>query len=75
MIGGLALTFAFFEPTPWRRWTIVAAVVSWLLGLSVVEWWRSRRLGLAAVNLAFNYYAPPRASSRWSSRPEACSAR
>ena len=56
VIGGLALTFAFFEPTPWRRWTIVA-VVSWLLGLSVVEWWRSRRLGLAAVNLAFNYYA------------------
>lgn len=56
VIGGLALTFAFFEPTPWRRWTI-AAMVSWVCGLSVVEWWRSKRHGIAAVNLAFNYFA------------------
>ncbi len=55
IIGGLALTFAFFEPTPWRRVTIVA-MVTWVVGLSVVEWWRSKRHGIAAVSLAFNYY-------------------
>ncbi len=55
VIVSLALTFAFFEPTPWRR-TVIAVTVVWLLGLSVVEFLRLRRLGLSAVNVPLNYF-------------------
>jgi len=52
-LGALALTFAFFEPTPWRR-IVLAVVIVTLLSLSYIEWVRSKRYGLEAVNLPLN---------------------
>ena len=52
-LGALALTFAFFEPTRWRRATLASAVVL-LFGLSLIEWYRHRRYGLRAVLVPLN---------------------
>ncbi len=53
VLGSVALTFAFFEPTAWRR-LVLGAVVVMLLTVSYTEWMRSRRHGLSAVNLTLN---------------------
>jgi signal transduction histidine kinase len=52
-LGSLALTFAFFEPTPWRR-QLLATCVAVLTALSFVEWLRYRKLGLSAVQVPLN---------------------
>jgi signal transduction histidine kinase len=52
-LGSLALTFAFFEPTAWRKQLLVSCVAL-LTGLSVVEWLRYRKLGLSAVLVPLN---------------------
>jgi len=54
VLAVLALTFAFFEPSTWRR-AVLATVVVALLTISYVEWIRSRRIGMDAVNLTFNF--------------------
>jgi len=54
LLSGLALTFAFFEPTPWRR-AVLGTVVVVLVTLTYVEWIRSRRSGLDAVSLPLNF--------------------
>ena len=53
VLSALALTFAFFEPTPWRR-VLLAGVVVTLLSLTYIEWARSKRYGVGAVNVPFN---------------------
>lgn len=53
VLGSLALTFAFFEPTLWRRVVLIAVVVG-LLSVSYIEWIRSRRGGLGVIQLPFN---------------------
>ncbi len=53
VLGSFSLTFAFFEPTPWRR-AVLAAAVLLLFGLSVIEWARFRRHGLSAVRVPVN---------------------
>lgn len=54
ILGTLALTFAFFEPSAWRR-VLLTTVVVCILALSFGEWARARRG--ATVNLRFNYVA------------------
>ncbi|MCB9597016.1 MAG: HAMP domain-containing histidine kinase [Sandaracinaceae bacterium] len=56
VLAALAMTFAFFEPTPWRRATMLTVVIA-LFTISYVEWSRSRRLGIDAVNLPLNFFA------------------
>jgi two-component system sensor histidine kinase HydH len=53
VLSSLALTFAFFEPTPWRKLVLVSSVVV-LTGLSFVEWARYLKYGLGAVVVPFN---------------------
>lgn len=55
VMGSLALTFAFFEPTPWRK-LLIRASFAVLFTLSFVEFWRYRRFGSDAVNLPFNVW-------------------
>lgn len=52
-LSSLALTFAFFEPTPWRKLMLVGSV-GVLICLSVIEWLRSRKYGLSAVLVPVN---------------------
>ena len=52
-IGAVALTFAFFEPTLWRR-VILGVGVTLLLALTVEEFLRARRDGLGALMLPLN---------------------
>lgn len=54
-LGSLALTFAFFEPTPWRRLLLVSAVTT-LFGLSWIEWLRYRKFGLTSVLVPLNVF-------------------
>lgn len=54
VLSVLALTFALFEPSTWRR-AVLGTVVVALMTISYVEWIRSRRSGLGAVNLTFNF--------------------
>ncbi|MFT3925094.1 MAG: HAMP domain-containing sensor histidine kinase [Myxococcales bacterium] len=54
-LGSLALTFAFFEPTPWRKWLIGSGVTSLFL-LSLVEWFRYRKFGPESVHVPFNVW-------------------
>lgn len=56
LIGGIALTFAFFEPTLWRR-AVIVTVVTMLHAVSYTEWVRYRRQGLEHVGAAFNLTA------------------
>ncbi|MCZ7680658.1 MAG: hypothetical protein M5U28_18575 [Sandaracinaceae bacterium] len=56
VLAAVALTFAFFEPTFWRR-ALLAGVVCMLLTVSVIEWLRYRRLGLRAFMLPLNLIA------------------
>lgn len=53
LLGTLAVTFAFFEPTTWRRAVLASAVVI-LVGLSYVEWARYRAHGIGGQALALN---------------------
>lgn len=53
LLGSLALSFAFFEPTRWRQVALVAAVAL-LFGMSLIEWFRFRRAGLRAVIVPLN---------------------
>ncbi|HEX5661594.1 MAG TPA: HAMP domain-containing sensor histidine kinase [Polyangiales bacterium] len=53
VIGSLACTFAYFEPTTWRRVGCVCAATT-MLTLSYVEWLRLRRYGLQVVQLPLN---------------------
>lgn len=55
VLGSLALTFAFFEPTPWRK-TVVRCGVAVIFSLSLVEFARYRKFGRKAVNLPFNVW-------------------
>lgn len=55
VIAAVALTFAFFEPTPWRR-AAIGVAVTWVMTLSIVEWVRARRHGILAVSLPFNFF-------------------
>ncbi len=55
VMGSLALTFAFFEPTPWRKLLIRASFAT-LFTLSFVEFLRYRRFGTGAVNVPFNVW-------------------
>jgi len=52
-LGSLALTFAYFEPARWRR-TLLCLSVTLMLSLSYVEFVRSRKLGLSAVQVPLN---------------------
>lgn len=52
VLATLALTFAFFEPTVWRR-VVIGAVIATLFALSYGEWLRWRRG--ARVGAAFNF--------------------
>jgi two-component system sensor histidine kinase HydH len=52
-LGALALTFAFFEPTTWRR-VVLASAVTLMFGLSLVEWLRYRKYGLGVVLVPVN---------------------
>ncbi|HKP55292.1 MAG TPA: HAMP domain-containing sensor histidine kinase [Polyangiales bacterium] len=53
LLSSLALTFAFFEPTPWRKMLLVASV-GVLISLSFVEWVRYLRYGLRSVLVPVN---------------------
>jgi two-component system sensor histidine kinase HydH len=53
VLGSLAITFAFFEPTTWRRVMLGSAVLL-LLSLSYVEWGRYRVHGIGAATLPVN---------------------
>lgn len=55
VLGSLALTFAFFEPTPWRK-LIMRCGVATIFTLSMVEFARYRKFGRKAVNLPFNVW-------------------
>lgn len=52
-LASLALSFAFFEPTPWRKSVLVSSVAV-LIGLSFVEWLRYLKFGLSAVLVPVN---------------------
>ncbi|MET0342895.1 MAG: HAMP domain-containing sensor histidine kinase [Polyangiales bacterium] len=52
-LGSVALTFAFFEPTVWRKVLLVVAV-SVLFALSVIEFVRYRRRGIGVVMMPRN---------------------
>ena len=53
LLSSLALTFAFFEPTRWRKMLLVASV-GVLISLSFVEWVRYLRYGLRSVLVPVN---------------------
>ncbi len=53
VLGSFSLTFAFFEPTPWRRLALASAVAL-LFGLSLIEWLRYRKYGPEVVHLPVN---------------------
>jgi two-component system, NtrC family, sensor histidine kinase HydH len=53
VIASLACTFAYFEPTPWRRVACVCTATA-MISLSWIEWLRFRRYGGQAVQLATN---------------------
>jgi two-component system sensor histidine kinase HydH len=53
LLGSLALTFAFFESTAWRK-QLLSTGVGLIFTLSVVEWLRYRRFGLSVVQLPVN---------------------
>jgi two-component system sensor histidine kinase HydH len=53
VLGSLALTVAWLEPTPWRRVLLCVGVAS-LFSLSLVEWLRFRKYGVAAVAVPVN---------------------
>jgi signal transduction histidine kinase len=52
-MGSLALTFAFFEPTTWRR-ALLGCAVTVLFSLSLIEWLRARKYGVSAVLVPLN---------------------
>ncbi len=52
-LGCVALTFAFFEPTTWRR-ALIGTVVTAMTILTFAEWARFRRFGPEALGIAFN---------------------
>lgn len=49
----VALSFAFVEPTPWRRGVLVGVVCTFV-AISVIEWARYRRQGIAAFMVPLN---------------------
>jgi two-component system sensor histidine kinase HydH len=51
----VALTFAFFEPTPWRRW-LLGGLVLVLVTLTIAELIRFRRRGVTAVTVPLNLF-------------------
>jgi signal transduction histidine kinase len=53
VIASLALTFAFLEPTPWRK-RVLVGVVAGMISLSVVEWLRYLKFGLSAFLVPLN---------------------
>jgi two-component system sensor histidine kinase HydH len=53
VMASLALTFAFFEPTTWRRYMLICSIAV-LVGLSFVEWLRYLKFGLSAVLFPLN---------------------
>lgn len=55
VMGSLALTFAFLEPSTWRRVALGCAVGA-LFSLSLIEFLRYRRHGLAAVMVPVNVF-------------------
>lgn len=52
-MGALALCLAYFEPVPWRKAMFIVPVGLMLL-LSVTEWVRYRRFGLAVIRVPLN---------------------
>ncbi len=53
VLGSLAITFAVFEPTTWRR-VVLACAFSVLFSLSLIEWLRYRKYGPAVVLIPLN---------------------
>jgi two-component system, NtrC family, sensor histidine kinase HydH len=52
-MGSIALTFAFFEPTTWRR-VLLGCAVTALFALSLIEWLRYRKYGVSVVLVPLN---------------------
>jgi signal transduction histidine kinase len=53
MLGSIALTFAVFEPTTWRR-VLIGCGVTALFSLSLIEWLRSLKYGVSVVLVPLN---------------------
>jgi signal transduction histidine kinase len=53
VMASFGLTFAFFEPTTWRRYVLICSIAV-LVGLSFVEWLRYLKFGLSAVLFPLN---------------------
>ncbi len=54
-LSALAVAFAIFEPTTWRR-LVIAAVVTLLMTVTLIEWMRFRRHGIEAIRVPINLY-------------------